>query len=187
MKSDIEIIRAIANREERALSALYELYAERIYNTALSYTKKEVDAEEVTQDVFMKIYKNATNFRGKSTVSTWIYRIAINTSLNYLKKKNRFIFFKKNFIGSPTITFEHPGVLLENKENAATLYQVMDDLPDNQKTAFILSYVEELPRQEVADIMDTSLKAVESLLQRAKKNMRLTLEEMYPHRRKSKK
>ncbi|MEZ4850473.1 MAG: sigma factor-like helix-turn-helix DNA-binding protein [Bacteroidia bacterium] len=62
----------------------------------------------------------------------------------------------------------------------------MDCLPDSQKTAFILSYIEDLPRQEVANIMEISLKAVESLLQRAKKNMRSELEKLYPHRRKSK-
>jgi len=62
----------------------------------------------------------------------------------------------------------------------------MDCLPDNQKTAFILSYIENLPRQEVATIMDTTLKAVESLLQRAKANLRKELKKLYPHRRKSK-
>ncbi|MEM6319513.1 MAG: RNA polymerase sigma factor, partial [Bacteroidota bacterium] len=180
MKNDFEIIQAIADRKERALAALYDLYAEKVYNTALSYTKKVADAEEITQDVFVKIYQNATSFQGKSSVSTWIYRIAVNISLNYLKKKNRFTFFKQNLNDAPTTNFVHPGVLLENKENAATLYQVMDGLPDNQKTAFILSYIEELPRQEVADIMETSLKAVESLLQRAKKNMRIALEKIYP-------
>ena len=63
----------------------------------------------------------------------------------------------------------------------------MDCLVANQKTAFILSYIEELPRQKVADIMEISLKAVESLLQRAKKNMRSELQKLYPYRRKSKK
>jgi RNA polymerase sigma-70 factor (ECF subfamily) len=88
---------------------------------------------------------------------------------------------------SGNFEFEHPGVLLENKENAASLYKAMECLPNSQKTAFILSYIEELPRQEVADIMETSLKAVESLLQRAKSNMRSELEKSYPNRRKSKK
>jgi len=108
-------------------------------------------------------------------------------SLNYLKKKNRFIALKNTLTTLQSIDFEHPGVLLENKENAAALYKAMDCLSYNQKTAFILSYIEELPRQEVADIMEISLKAVESLLQRAKKNMRFELKKNYPHRRKKKK
>ena len=95
--------------------------------------------------------------------------------------KKRFNFFKNILTTSQPIEFEHPGVLLENKENAAALYKAMDCLPNNQKTAFILSYIEDLPRKEVADIMETSLKAVESLLQRAKKNMRKELEKNYPY------
>lgn len=187
MISEIEIIQSIADGEEKALTVLYDLYSEKVYNTALSYTKKVEDAEEITQDVFMKIYKSAATFKGNSSVSTWIYRITVNTSLNYLKKKKRFVFFKNSLSSSQSIDFEHPGVVLENKENAVALYKAMDFLPSNQKTAFILSFIEELPRQEVADIMETSLKAVESLLQRAKINMRSELENIYPHRRKSKK
>lgn len=83
--------------------------------------------------------------------------------------------------------FEHPGVLMENKENTKALFKAIHTLPNQQKTAFILSFVEELPRQEVADVMEVSLKAVESLLQRAKKNMRPELEKLYPHRRNPKK
>ncbi|MEM8524167.1 MAG: RNA polymerase sigma factor [Bacteroidota bacterium] len=187
MQNDFDLIQAISNKEEQAFATLYNLYSEKIYNTALSYTKKEEDAEEITQNVFIKIYKSAATFKENSSVNTWIYRIVVNTSLNYLKKKNRLTLFKNSLTNAQTIDFEHPGVLLENKENAAALYQAMDALPNNQKTAFILSYIEELPRQEVANIMETSLKAVESLLQRAKKNMRSELEKIYPHRRKSKK
>lgn len=186
MRSEIEIIQAVADGEEQAIAILYNLYAEKIYNTALNYTEKVEDAEEITQDVFMKIYKSAATFKGNSSVNTWIYRIVVNTSLNYLKKKNRFTFLKY-ILPNQSIDFEHPGVILENKENAAALYKAMDCLSNNQKTAFILSYLEELPRQEVADIMETSLKAVESLLQRAKKNMRSELQIIYPHRRKLKK
>lgn len=187
MRNEIEIIQALAGGNEQALAVLYNLYSEKIYNTALSYTKSTEDAEEITQDVFVKVYKNASKFKGESSLNTWIYRITVNTSLNYLKKKNRFIFFKNSLSKSKNIDFEHPGVLLENKERAAALYKAIDCLSDNQKTAFILSFIEELPRREVADIMEVSLKAVESLLQRAKKNMRVELQKIYLHRRNSQK
>ncbi len=186
MKSEAEIKRAIEEGDEQAFAMLYERYSERVYNTALSFTKNEEEAEEITQETFVKVYKKVLTFRMESSLNTWIYRIAVNTSLNYLKKRKRFLFFKNSLSPTQTIDFEHPGVLLENKENAAALYKVLDRLPTNQKTAFILSYIEELPRQEVADIMETSLKAVESLLQRAKRNMRSELEKLYPNRRKSK-
>ena len=187
MDKESEIIKAIANGDKKVFPILYERFSDKVYNTALSYTKNIEDAEEITQDVFIKIYKSAATFKGNSTLNTWIYRIAINTSLNYLKKKNRFAFFKSSLTSSQSVDLEHPGVLLEQKENAAMLYKVIDCLPDNQKTAFILSFIEDLPRQEVANIMEISLKAVESLLQRAKKNMRSELEKLYPNRRKTKK
>ena len=181
--NETEIIQALADGDDQALVVLYNLYSGKIYNTALSYTKIAEDAEEVTQDVMVKIYKNASTFKGESSLNTWIYRITVNTSLNYLKKKNRFTFFKNALTKPKPIDFDHPGVLLENKERAAALYKAIDCLSDNQKTAFILSFIEELPRQEVADIMEVSLKAVESLLQRAKKNMRVELQKIYLHRR----
>ena len=187
MRSENEIIESFINGNEKAFAVLYELYSDKVYNTSLSYAKNVEDAEEITQDVFIKIYKSAATFKGESSLNTWVYRITVNTSLNFLKKKNRFSLFKNIPTKSQSIDFEHPGVLLENKENATALYKAMDCLPSNQKTAFILSFIEGLPRQEVADIMKTSLKAVESLLQRAKKNLGVQLEKMYPHRRKSKK
>ncbi|MFK7926340.1 MAG: RNA polymerase sigma factor [Bacteroidia bacterium] len=182
-----QIIQEIVKGNKNAFEMLYNSVSAKVYNTALSYTKDVGDAEEITQDVFVKLHKGAASFKGDSSLETWIYRITVNTSLNYLKKKNRFALFKSTYPNTQTIDFNHPGVLLERKEKAAMLFKVMDSLPDRQKTAFILSYIECLSRKEVAEIMETSLKAVESLLQRAKENLRLKLIKTSPNRRKSQK
>jgi RNA polymerase sigma-70 factor (ECF subfamily) len=181
----LSLIQKVAKEDVSAFNQLYELFKDRVYNTALSYSQNREDAEELTQDVFTKIYKNAANFKANSAVSTWIYRITVNASLNYINKK------KLKVVGDPNetlvnpIDFDHPGILLEQKENAKHLFKVIDTLPENQKTAFILSFIEQLPRQEVADVMDTSLKAVESLNQRAKQNLRKKLDKYYTKRRNS--
>ena len=180
------LLKAIANGDRKAFRQLYMMFAEKVYNTAISYVQDTQDAEEITQDVFTSIFRNAGKFKGNAAISTWIYRITVNTSLNYLKRKKRFAIVKSGNEGKDRPDFEHPGVLLENKENAKALFRAIERLPETQKTAFILSFVEELPRQEVADIMETSLKAIESLLQRAKKNLRDYLGKMYTDRRKSK-
>lgn len=185
--SDSQLIKDIVNGSQKAFVDMYQMYSTNVYNTAISYAKNEADAEEITQDVFLKIHKNAKSFKGNSSLSTWIYRITINTALNHVKKQKRLTLFKNNLAETETTDFEHPGVILENKEKSKTLFKAIDCLPESQKTAFILSYIEGLPRQEVADVMENSLKAVESLLQRAKKNMRVELEKVYPNRRKSKK
>ncbi len=178
---------AITDGDTVAFRQLYDLCAPQVYSLALSYAQEEQAAEEITQDVFTNIYKKAGTFNGQSAVRTWIYRITVNTSLNYIKKKKRNNWLGLDFVKKEATDFVHPGAILENKENAILLYRVIETLPSQQKTAFILSFIEELPRQEVADIMEISLKAVESLLQRAKKKLREELRPHYPHRRKIKK
>ncbi len=183
MSDTRQIMLSVANGDRKAFHQLYELYSDKVYNTALSYVQNEQDAEEITQDVFTNVFRKAASFKGEATVSTWIYRITINTSLNHIKRKKRLSFLSFGISQPEKPDFEHPGIILEHKEHAKALFKVIDTLPESQKTAFILSFVEELPRQEVADVMEVSLKAVESLLQRAKKNLRNKLENLYPDRR----
>lgn len=175
MDNDFELIQLIAKGDKIAFRKLYTLYNEKVYNTATSYVQNIADAEETTQDVFLKIHQNAITFKGQSAVSTWIYRITVNTALNVVKKNNRFSFFKLGKEENIIPDFDHPGILLEKKEDAKLLFAEIKTLPASQQTTFILSLIEGLPRQEVADIMGTTLKAVESLLQRAKKNLRIKL------------
>lgn len=184
MDKETLLLKKVAQRDKQAFRKLYDLFSAKVYNTALSYAQSEPDAEEITQDVFVKIHRSATRFRGNSSVNTWIYRIAVNASLDFLKKKKRLSIFQFSETQKDKPDFEHPGVLLENKERASMLFKVIDTLPEKQKTAFILSFIEELPRQEVATIMETSLKAVEGLLQRGKANLRKKLAKEYPNRKK---
>lgn len=188
-------IKLIARGDSAAFRIFYEHYKAKVYNTAISYLQNAEEAEEVTQDVFVEIFHSAATFKGESSPSTWVYRITINKcldALRYRKRKKRFGFLKSLFgesMQEPEVEvphFEHPGVALENKENASLLFAAMKQLPENQKAAFILSQVEDLPQKEIAAILQQSEKAVESLLQRAKANLRKELEKYYPERRKKK-
>lgn len=183
MENETEILYQISIGDKFAFKKLYVLYLNKLYTTAMHYLQSIEDSQEVTQDIFVSIYKNAHTFKGNSTVNTWIYRITINTSLNYLKKRNKksFLFFENLNYEFPD--FEHPGILEENRETAKLMYKAINSLPDSQKTAFILGFIDEKPRQEIADIMEISLKAVESLLQRAKENLRKKLHQLNPNRR----
>lgn len=135
------------------------------------------DAEEVAQDVFLTIFKKADTFKGNSKVGTWIYRITVNKSLNKLRTTS---VTKVEINETHKIDFTHPGIQLENKEKGQHLFKAIEGLSENQKTAFILTYVEGLPQQKVAEIMEGSVKSIESLLQRAKANLRTKLNSMYP-------
>jgi RNA polymerase sigma-70 factor (ECF subfamily) len=118
----------------------------------------------------------------------------VNKSLDairYRKRGKRFGFLTSIFhresgeINIEKPDFEHPGVLLENQEKATILFRCIDQLAESQRSAFVLSQVEQLPQKEIAAVMNLSEKAVESLLQRAKANLRSELEKFYPERRKS--
>lgn len=163
---------------------IYETYKTKVFNTVLSYVQNMEDAEEVTQDVFVEIHRSLKGFTGQSALGTWIYRIAINKSLDFIKRKNRkkrfaflsSLFDEKGEMQHEQPDFHHPGVVLENKEKAAILFKAINRLPENQKTAFILSKAEGLSHAEIAGIMETSTGAVESLLHRAKQNLQKDLE-----------
>lgn len=172
---------------------LYNQYHILVYNVALNYLQNIEDAEEITQDVFVKVHQSLDKFDGKSSIKTWIYRITINQCLDYLKhkksKKRFFIFGNKSQNEQEYANlshFEHPGILLENKEQAAILYSVINELPENQKTAFILSKIDGLPNPEVSEIMQLSLSSVESLLFRAKTALREKLAKKFEAHRKKK-
>ncbi|WP_422082067.1 RNA polymerase sigma factor [Ulvibacterium sp.] len=174
------LLEEISKGNRNAFEQLYLLYKSKVYNTAIVYLQNIEEAEEVTQDIFLTIYQKADTFQGKSKVSTWIYRITVNKALNKLEKRKRSPLSEREVNERDRADFYHPGIQLENKEKARFLFMAIDKLAKTQKTAFVLSFVEGLPRQEVADVMGTTLKSVESLLQRAKSNLRKYLVEIYP-------
>jgi len=191
LKADDEVfwINELATGGVNALEKIYAHYSAKVFNTVLSYVKNQEDAEEVHQDIFVTIYNTASSFRKESKVSTWIYRIAVNKSLDFLRKKNSAkrsgIFtslYKKDSgdLAYESTDFIHPGIKMEQTENAKILFRIIDTLPENQKTAFILTQIEDLSQKEAAAIMNTSRKGVESLLQRAKNNLKNALEKLYP-------
>jgi len=125
-------------------------------------------------------------------MSTWIYRITVNKCLDYIRGQKRQkrtgifsqLFQKETGEELPGIaTFEHPGIQLERKENARYLFEAINALPENQKTVFVLAHIEEVPQKEIAEILNLSVKAVESLLQRAKATLRKKLGTIYDRRK----
>jgi len=173
---------------------IYDQYSVLVYNLALHYLQNVEDVEEITQDVFVQIYQSKDNFKNNSTLKTWIYRITINKCLDFLKhkksKKRFFIFGNKtnsevelNRISN----FEHPGVLLERKESTETLFKAINCLPENLKTAFILTKIEGLSNPEAAEIMKISISALESLVFRAKNTLKEKLSHFFDINYKNKK
>lgn len=170
---------------------IYNQYKVLVYNVALHYLQNVEDAEEITQDVFVQIHNSLDSFNEKSSLRTWIYRITINKSLDFIKHKKsvkRFFIFGKKSENIKEIerlsNFEHPGIDLVNKENAAILFSTINELTENQKTAFILSKLDGLSNPEISEIMNVSISSVESLIFRAKANLKEKLSNKFKNYRK---
>ena len=182
--NEVQLIEEIKTGSEQAFRQLVESYQAMIYNTALGFVQQPEDAEDIAQEVFIQAHRSISSFKGESKLSTWLYRIAVTKSLEHLrarKRKKRFALFSVFSAAEEDAPadFDHPGVALENREQAKMLFRATRKLPDNQRTAFILNKTEGLSYQEVGEVMQLSVGAVESLLQRAKQNLQKTLENYY--------
>jgi RNA polymerase sigma factor (sigma-70 family) len=182
-----ELIARLKAGDGIAFKEFVETRQSLVYNTVLGFLQNAEDAEDVTQDVFIKIFESIGQFKGESALSTWVYRVAVTSALEFIRRKKR----KKRFgFLSPILgedneltldlpDFNHPGVALDNREKANMLFNAIKQLPENQQIAFVLNKVEGLSYQEVSSVMKTSLSAVESLLHRAKTNLKENLKNFY--------
>ena len=186
-----QLVERLKKGDESAFRAIVETRKDLVFNTALGLLQNAQDAEDITQEVFIKVYESVHQFKGESAFSTWLYKIAVTKSLELIrsrKRKKRFAFITgilgdNNELRHDPPEFNHPGVQLDNRERSATLFKAIAKLPENQRVAFTLHKVEGIPYLEISDIMQLSISAVESLIHRAKTNLRKDLENYYQKNR----
>lgn len=175
------------NDSQATFAQIVDQWQGMVYNTALSMVQNHEDAEDITQEVFIDVFENLSGFKQQATLKTWIYRITVNKTLDWLKKKKRQKhggLLKRVFLikdQDEPISFYHPGAALDNKENAAALFKALKQLPTKQQAVFTLHKMEGLPYAEIAGIMNTTVNAVEALMMRAKNELRKILETHYMH------
>ncbi len=185
---DQSFIQLAHKNKDRAFNQLVEAYAGLVFNACLNTVRNREDAEDVVQEVFTAAYLSLEKFEGKSKLSTWLYSIALNKSKEFLRNKTRkkrsgvlTVLEKEDshMVPTGTINFDHPGVQLENKERAAVFFAAIDKLAENQRVAYTLHKIDGISYAEVAEIMETSVSSVESLMFRAKKRLRELLSDYY--------
>ena len=187
MTNETELIEQLKQGDETAFKVIVEQWQDMVYNTILGIVQNETEAEDLAQDVFIKVFEKISTFKGDSKFSTWLYRIATTTALDHLrskKRKKRFGFLQSLGGGGSdekeqVPDFNHLGVSLDNKERAAVLFKAIEALPENQKSAYTLHKLEGLSYRDVSEVLNTTVSAVESLMSRANQNLRKQLEEYY--------
>jgi len=180
-----ETIEKLKRGDTALFSDVVNKWQDKVYNTAISIVQNQEDAEDICQEVFVQLHESIGTFRGEALLSTWLYRITVNKALDYEKKKKtkkRGGLLKAFFIREESdepAHFEHPGVLAENKESAKALFYALKKLPESQRIAFVLHKIEGNSYDEIAAITSSTRMAVESLLARAKMNLRKILKNWY--------
>ena len=181
--NDIELIARIKEADRSAFDALVSRYRVKVINTCYRFFLNKEDAEDISQDVFVEIHQSISSFRGDAKLSTWIYRIAVTKCLDEIKKRNR----KKRItsIGKLLKLEDIAGWITGGEsadrpllldEKMQQVMQVLDTLPTNQRAAFTLSKLDSYRNAEIAEIMNTTIIALESLVSRAKRKVGTELE-----------
>ena len=184
--NEIQLIHELQQGDRNAFSLLVQTYQHMVFNTVLSIIQQHEEAEDIAQEVFIQAFISIKKFRGDSKISTWLYRIAVTKSLDYLRKqksKKRFSLIKNvlsiSIQEEEIADFYHPGIQLDNKEKSAILFKALKNLTTQQQVAFTLIKIEGLNYEDTSAIMEISVKALESLIHRAKQNLRKELRNYY--------
>ena len=175
-----DLIEKLKSKDEEAFKYFIDKYKKLVFNTSISIIQNSEDADDLSQEVFIQIFKSIEGFKGKSSLSTWIYRITISKSLEYVrykKRKKRFTYlmnlFREDGSTIDIPEFEHPGILLERKEESKILFRSIEKLSEDQKTAYILKNIRGLSYKKISEIMKKTSSSIESLIFRAKKNLKV--------------
>ncbi|MGC8823733.1 MAG: RNA polymerase sigma factor [Bacteroidales bacterium] len=184
MDDDLILVKRLQEGDEKAFAWLVEQYSNMVLRVAYGFLQDYQEAEDLMQEVFVSVFENIAHFRKESNLKTWIYRIAINKSLNqqrklkwkgWVSRLEDYLLWQSKATENAT-----PQTLLMQKEQAEAIEQALKKLPANQRTAFILHKYDDVPHAEIAKIMNLSIPAVESLIHRAKLNLQKWLANMLP-------
>lgn len=175
-----ELVEKIAAKDEHTFKLFVEQYHQLVINVCNNILNNQDDALDVSQDVFIKIYESIDSFKGESKITTWLYRISVNKSLNYLRSKKNQKWFsgldlvfgddKKSL--DPEDKEQQPDENIEMEENKKALYYALRKLPEKQNFAISLNNFEDLSYKEISEIMNIPVNEVGVLINRGKKKLK---------------
>lgn len=157
---DKDIIESFNNGNKNAFNLIVLKYQKRVYWLVRKFVLDHDDADDLTQEIFLKLYKSIRDFRGDSALYTYIYKIAVNYSLNHIKKNKVLSTYKKDFdsevfkIKSNDLNSDE---LYDKNINSKMIQNAINILPEQQRAVFTLRFYEELPYEEIASILGTSV------------------------------
>ena len=176
-EADVEMIRAVRGGDATAYRGLVEKYQGRVYHMVYGMVRNREDARDITQDAFVKAYNNLGSFREQSSFYTWLYRIAMNLAIDFLRKAKRRgessfdeQIASKDADGGidEAHTQDSPSKTLERKQLMGTIMDALEKLPATQREVLVLVELQDLTLQEASVLLDIPLGTAKSRLRLAK-------------------
>lgn len=180
--TDIELVSLIKKGNMDAFDKLVKAYEKKVINVAYSLLSDKEDALDASQEIFVKVYKNISSFRGESTVSTWIFKITKNVCYDFLRKRKGNVISldeendDEKKIEIPDLSAS-PDVLYERQEKINVVRKAIDSLEENQRIVITLFDINGLSYDEISGIIKCPIGTVKSRLYRAREALRKILSE----------
>ena len=184
MPSEAELIEQLQQKQEPAFRQLVDLYKDKVFSSIFCMLQDEQEAEDASQEVFISVYESIGDFRKEASLGTWIFSIAVRKSLDKLRKRKQRQRLQqlnpfRRQVNESLHQVANPLQLTEEKEKAAVLRKAIAKLPVKQQMAFSLIRLHHMKYEEAAAYMHLSIKAIESLVSRAKVNLQQQLKQYY--------
>ena len=181
VKSDLELVKDFQAGKVEAFNELVRRYQQKVYWIARRMVGDHDEADDVTQEVFVKVYKKIKNFRSDSSFYTWVYRITTNTAINVLRQRKivNLVGLDEAFpaLNSMSDDSLDPAKKLEIKENQSLLEEAVSKLPAKQKKVFVLRYFEEMPYEDISKILKITVGGLKANYFHALKNIQKYVKE----------
>jgi len=160
-RENVEELRDFINGDDRAFAKLVNRYKERIFLVVLRIVRNRDEARDLAQDAFVKAYRNRQSFRADSSFYTWVYRIAVNLSLNYINRNRDRMAESIEDSDAKNFSIE-PDLSIEQEELRNAIDRAIKDLPARQRTVFVLRHYEEKSHAEIAEMLAITEGAVKA-------------------------
>ena len=180
---EAEAIRLAQQGDPTAFERIYQLHSRRIYSLCLRMVSNTAEAEDLTQEAFLQLFRKIATFRGESAFSTWLHRLAVNVVLMRLRKKKVSESSLEEATepdeesGGPRRDFGAPDLRLSGSIDRVNLQRAIDELPPGYKQVFVLHDMQGYEHNEIADIMQCSIGNSKSQLHKARMRLRELLHE----------
>lgn len=174
---DEELIELIINGETNLYAELVSRYQNKVYSTAYSYTRDYEEAKDLTQEIFIKVYNNLSNFQNKAQFSTYLFRIAVNRCIDWTRKKKAKTISILSCQDEENVDIydfiadygSNPEEILLRQENSDIIRAEISRLPEIYRTVMIMYYFQDFSPQEITDILKVPRKTIDTRLFRARK------------------